>query len=139
MWFFGLREINSCAFMGYSTCTPSPRLSKSLSQLIGREHLENSCFSNSKFPCSWLFFPFPLKRFWKTSCLKGIIVGEKLFQARFSKIQACKASTLELITSWTGFGFKYVILHRKTGKKVMTRARVRHGRLSVTFDTDMRI
>ena len=34
----------------------------------------------------------------------------------------------------------YVTLHGKTGKKVMTRARVRwHGTLSVTYDTDMRI
>ena len=32
----------------------------------------------------------------------------------------------------------FVTLHRKTGKKVMTRARVRwHGTLSMTFDTDM--
>ena len=34
----------------------------------------------------------------------------------------------------------YVTLHGKTGKKAMTRARVRwHGTLSVTYDTYMRI
>lgn len=116
VWFLGLLDINSRTFIGNSTSVPSPKLSKSLSQSIGREQLEKSCFSNSTFPKSWLFFPFPLKRYWKTSCLNGMIVGDKLFEARFSKIAACKASTLELINSWVGFGFKYALKREKINK-----------------------
>ncbi len=40
------------------------------------------------------------------SCRKGITVGELLFEHRFSKIAAWRASIPELTNSGKGFGFK---------------------------------
>ena len=101
--FFGLLKINSRVFTGKPFYTLSPKLSKSLSQSLGKEHLEKSCFSHNKFPKSWLFLPFSLNRYWKTSCRKGMIVGDILLDARFSKTTACKASTPEVTNSSEGF------------------------------------
>ena len=97
--FFGLLKINSRVFTGKPFYTLSPKLSKSLSQSLGKEHLEKSCFSHNKFPRSWLFLLFSLNRYWKTSCRKGMIDDDILLDARFSKITACKASTPELMNS----------------------------------------
>ena len=37
------------------------------------------------------------------------MVADTLFDERFSKTAACKASTAELSDSWLGYWFKYVL------------------------------
>lgn len=99
LFFFLTQSMVFLDFSGKPFYTLSPKLSKSLSQSLGKEHLEKSCFSHNKFPKSWLFLPFSLNRYWKTSCRKGMIVGDILLDARFSKTTACKASTPEVTNS----------------------------------------
>ena len=107
--FFGLRDRNNLVFTGNATFTPFPNPSRSWSQCCGSIHLTKSSFVRKRYLPSSLLVPLLLNRYWKTSCLKQIIVGNILLDARFSKIAAWTASFPNEINSLDGFGFQYVL------------------------------